>query len=130
MNYSLLVLSAPATGSSNLAAARFAAAVLARGHTILRVFFLDAGVETGLATRVSPQDELATLPLWTTLAEDHEVELICCISSALKRGVVDQRESARHNLQAATLHPAFSIGGLGLLVEATSKSDRLVTFGG
>lgn len=130
MNYSLLVLCAPATGTSNLAAVSFAAALLSRGHSILRVFFLDAGVETGMATRVSPQDELATLPLWATLAEDHGVELICCISSALKRGVADQQESVRHNLQAATLHPAFSIGGLGLLVEATSKSDRLVTFGG
>ncbi len=130
MKYSLLVTASPASGSGNLAAARFAAAVIQAGHDLERVFFLDAGVETGLSSRVTPQDESSLLDAWVELAETSEVELVCCISSALKRGVVDKQEADRYSLAGATLHPAFNIGGLGLLVEATSNAERMVTFGG
>jgi len=128
--YSLLVLSSPLAGSSARTAADFAGAVLARGHTLERVFFLDAGVQHGAVSRVLPQGEHNTLDEWLELRRTHSVELLLCVSSALRYGMLDENEATRHERGAATVHPAFTIAGLGQLVEAHQQSDRLVTFGG
>ena len=64
------------------------------------------------------------------LAEESDIELVACVSSALRRGVLDSTEAERPERVGATLDPAFSIGGLGLLVETGAESDRLLTFGG
>jgi tRNA 2-thiouridine synthesizing protein D len=131
MDYALLVLASPASGPGSLTAARFAEAALARGHRILRVFFLDDGTSSGLAAAVTPQDEADPLALWAQLAAQHQLELVLCISSALRRGLLDATEAVRYERGAqSTLHPAFTLGGLGLLVEATAQAERLLTFGG
>ena len=128
--YSLLVLSSPSSGLGNRTAAEFAAGVLGRGHQIHRVFFLDEGTYTGAVSAVFPQDEINPLPSWIQLAEAHQVELILCVSSALRRGLLDQSEAKRHEQGEATIHPAFTISGLGQLIDASANSDRLITFGG
>lgn len=130
MKYSLLVLSAPDTGSGNLTAVRFAESLVARGHELYRVFFLDRGAATGLASAVIPQDEQNIGDLWTSLASKHGTELILCVASALRQGVLDETEATRYEQPAATMLPGFEIGGLGLLVEAMAESERLLTFGG
>lgn len=130
MIYSLLVMSSPASGYTADTAARFARAVISAGHTIHRVFFLDAGTDTGSSNAVFPQDESDRLQPWVELAEDDGVELVLCISSALRRGMLDDSEAARYEKRSATVHPAFTIAGLGQLVDASACSDRLVTFGG
>lgn len=109
---------------------RFAQAVLARGHQIHRVFFLDEGVLAGSSTIVSPQDETDPVQQWAELGAKHTVELILCVSSALQRGLLDSAEAERYEKAAATTHPAFEISGLGQLIEACASSDRLITFGG
>ena len=130
MNYALLVLSSPASGHGARTALRFAHSVIARGHTVERVFFLDAGVATGSATAVFPQDEADRLAPWAELAEQHSVELVLCISSALKRGMLDAAEAERYDKPGPTAHPAFIVSGLGQLVDAAASADRLLTFGG
>ncbi|MEP0202580.1 MAG: sulfurtransferase complex subunit TusD [Halioglobus sp.] len=130
MIYSLLVLASPTAGQTNRTAAGFAAELYSRGHTLHRVFFMDAGVDTALATPVAPQDEINPQALWIALAKQFDVELVACISSALKRGVLDELEATRYEKVAATLHPNFELGGLGQLVDASAHSDRLITFGG
>ena len=130
MIYSLLVLSSPVSGLCNLTAAQFAHSLLSGGHQIHRVFFLDAGTYTGNANAIFPQDDTNPLPAWVRLAEDHQVELVLCVSSALRRGLHDKTEARRHDLTAPTIHPAFIISGLGQLIDASAGSDRLVTFGG
>lgn len=130
MNYALLVMSSPFSGQGAMTAARFARCVLARGHSISRVFFLDAGTTNGAAAAVFPQDEEDRLQPWVELAQQHKVELILCISSALRHGMLDETEASRHEKTSATVHPAFTISGLGQLVDAAAGADRLVTFGG
>ena len=78
---------------------------------------------------VFPQDENDRLQPWIELAQQG-VELVLCISSALKRGMLDATEAQRHEKSAASVHEAFTIDGLGHLVDASANSDRLVTFGG
>ncbi|MFV0277633.1 MAG: sulfurtransferase complex subunit TusD [Parahaliea sp.] len=128
MHYSLLVLAPP--GPTSYTALHFARAVCAGGHRLERVFFLDAGVANGLATAVPPQGERDLTALWRELAGEHGVELVLCISSAIRRGLLDATEARRHERSAVTVDPAFTLGGLGLLVEATLNTDRLLTFGG
>lgn len=130
MRYSLLVLSNPASGHGNRSAAAFARALLARGHDIHRVFFLDEGTRTGNALAVSPQDEHDPVADWQALQREAGVELVLCVSSALRRGILDAGEARRHERAAASMAPGFEIGGLGALIEACARSDRLVTFGG
>jgi len=130
MIYALLVMTSPASGHGALTAARFAKAVLARGHSIRRVFFLDEGTVNGSAAAVFPQDEADRLQPWVELAEQHGVELIQCIASALQYGMLDEAGAGRYGKAAATIHPAFTIAGLGQLVDAAAAVDRLVTFGG
>jgi len=111
-------------------AAAFARAVLEEGHELHRVFFLDKGVLCGSASSVLPQDETSTLNDWVTLAIDHDVDLVLCVTSALRQGMLDEHESARHERGGPTIHPAFTISGLGQLIDASANADRLVTFGG
>jgi tRNA 2-thiouridine synthesizing protein D len=94
------------------------------------VFFLDAGVMAASALRVFPQDESNFSEEWIKLAELHAVELVICVSSALKHSMLDTREAERHDHPFATIHPAFTISGLGQLVDACAHSDRMITFGG
>ena len=77
-----------------------------------------------------PQDESSGLQAWVDLAERHGVDLVLCVSSALRYGMLDNTEAERHERPAASIHPSFTISGLGQLVDATATSDRLVTFGG
>jgi len=128
--YSLIVLSSPATGRCATTAAQFARAAINRGHSIHRVFFLDEGASAGINNAVFPQDEHERLRPWIELAQEHQVDLVLCISSALRRGILDDEEARRHEKQAVTTHSAFTISGLGQLVDATAHSDRVLTFGG
>jgi tRNA 2-thiouridine synthesizing protein D len=128
--YSLVVLSSPVSGHGARHAAAFASSAIARGHTLRRVFFLDEGTYTGADLSVFPQDEDDRLAPWIQLAEQKGVELVLCISSALKRGMLDASEAERHEKATASMHEAFTIAGLGQLVDASANSDRLITFGG
>ena len=123
-------MSSPASGHGARTAAAFAQAAVSRGHQINRVFFLDEGTANGSNVAIFPQDEKDRLQPWLDLAENHGVELVLCISSALKRGMLDEAEAMRYECAAATVDPAFVISGLGQLIDATASADRLVTFGG
>lgn len=128
--YSLLVLASPVSGHGSRTAAGFARAVLARGHSIHRVFFLDTGTVTSSRNGVFPQDETDPVVAWEALHLQQGVELVVCISSALKHGMLDDVEAARYERPHATVNPAFAVAGLGQLVDACAHSDRLITFGG
>lgn len=130
MIYSLIVLSSPTSGQCAATAAKFALAALRRGHGIHRVFFLDQGTHAGSNAATFPRDERDRLQPWVELAEHHGVDLVLCISSALRHGMLDEEEAERHEKSAVTVHPAFNISGLGQLVDAAASSDRLLTFGG
>jgi len=128
--YSLLVLSSPVSGQSSRHAVDFARAAIACGHTIHRVFFLDAGTVASATGCVVPQDETDPVRGWAEFAGQHAVELVICVTSALRYGMLDAIEAERHQRPGATINPRFSISGLGDLVDACASSDRVVTFGG
>lgn len=129
MNYALAVHGAPYAGQAAAHALSFAHAVLAGGHSIERVFFYHDGVYQGLAAQVPPQDHHNTdqLKRWQQLARQG-VELGICIASGIKRGVVNESEQARYELENATLASGFELVGLGQLIAAINSADRYVEF--
>tara|TARA_R100000900_G_scaffold13099_1_gene11287 strand:+ start:82152 stop:82535 length:384 start_codon:yes stop_codon:yes gene_type:complete len=127
VNYTLLITASPTASRSGLTALRFARALLTRGHQLPLVFFLDEGTRTGTAAASTPSDETDLLAGWVELAGD-TTELVLCVSSAQRRGLLDATAAQREDSEA-TVHPAFRLGGLGELVEALATSDRVVTFG-
>jgi tRNA 2-thiouridine synthesizing protein D len=54
---------------------------------------------------------------------------VTCVSSALKRGIVDAREARRHELLGHNLREPAVLSGLGQLVDASLASDRTISFG-
>lgn len=130
MIYSLVVLASPVSGHTSRHALEFAASVIGRGHSIRRVFFLDAGTVTSSNCVVVPQDEADPVAPWCQLARQHALELVICITSALRYGMLDATEAARYERAGATVNDLFTIAGLGDLVDACANSDRVITFGG
>ena len=87
-------------------AIEFAEVALANGFVISQVFFYQAGVQH------------ASLPVsdrWEALSKQHDISLILCSASA-----------DRYNEEG---NAAFTIGGLGALVEAGIENDKVITFG-
>ena len=78
---------------------------------------------------VVAQDEINLQLQWKKLIEEHDIDSVICVSSALRRGVLDQTEADRHGLGAASAYECSEVAGLGQLVDASLHSDRVVNFG-
>ncbi len=128
MIYTLHVTHAPYTSQTAMTALLFAQQLLERQHTILRIFFSGDGVYNGNSLVIAPQDEVNIPLAWQKLAQEHNIEMIICISSALKRGIIDTAEAQRYEKPQHNLLTGFEISGLGQLVEASIISERLITF--
>ena len=129
MKFSLLVTSAPCNSDAPATALRFAKAALEHGHSIYRIFFFRDGVHNANTYSVSPQDENNLPTAWQQFCAANAIDATVCVTAALKRGVLDEKESQRWQRSGANASPHTEIGGLGLLTEAIIHSDRVVTFG-
>lgn len=129
MRYTLLIHGAPYTSQACQTALNFARATICRGHAIYRVFFYQDGVHTASILAVPPQDESHLYAEWELLANNHNIDMVICVSAALRRGILDKAESERHEKPHANASPAFTVSGLGQLIDSAVHSDRLVTFG-
>ena len=127
--YSLVVYGAPYSSEAAATALDFARAALNRQHHIYRLFFFAEGVLNANRLAAVSQDEVNLQRQWHQLIEEHAVDSVVCVSSAIRRGILDRNESARHEHDAVTLYESSTIGGLGQLVDALLNSDRLVNFG-
>ncbi|WIO75466.1 sulfurtransferase complex subunit TusD [Porticoccaceae bacterium LTM1] len=130
MKFSLIVLGAPGTHQCTQTALAFAKAAVAAQHSIYRIFFYHDGVHNGSTLTTPPQGEVNYPSEWHELAKENNIDLVACIASALRRGVINREEADRFEKPTANLdEPAFDLSGLGLLVDATENSDRIITFG-
>ncbi|MGM0704084.1 sulfurtransferase complex subunit TusD [Halomonas faecis] len=128
MRYALLVQGAPYSHQASHSALRFAQAVVARGHTLDSVFFYHDGVYNAARLAAPPQDEPHLPDAWCDLHAQHATALLVCIASALRRGLLDEREAVRHGKVGHSLEPPFELTGLGQLIDLGQRCDRLVTF--
>jgi tRNA 2-thiouridine synthesizing protein D len=129
MKFALLVTAAPFSTQGADTALRFARAAIASGHSIERVFFFRDGVHNASLLAVAPQDERNIPAEWQSFCENNTIDAVVCVSAAVKRGIVDARESKRHELTASNIAPQTVIAGLGLLTDVIINADRTLTFG-
>ena len=129
MKFTIQVNEGPYQHQASDSAYHFAKAALDKGHEIFRVFFYHDGVNNSTNLMTPPQDDRHVVNLWSDLAKTYHLDLVVCVAAAQRRGIVDQGEAKRHKKQSANLADGFRISGLGQLIEAVIKSDRLVVFG-
>ncbi len=128
-SFALLVLGAPASSQSVATAFEFANAAIGAGHTVLRVFFYGDGVYTGSDQQIPASGTEGIPERWRELAELHKVDLVVCVASALKRGVLDGATAQRYAKGEGNLAASFDLSGLGVWTEACLLADRVVSFG-
>jgi len=101
---------------TNHTAFKFAEAVLAEQHKINGIYFLLDGVYLANQFIDMPTDEPNINLQWRRLAQMHELDLIVCAASGLRRGV-----------NANNVLNSFKIGSIGQLVESCAYADRVVS---
>lgn len=129
MKFAILIKGAPYSTQAPYSALQFCRAAIADGHEIYRVFLYQDAI--GLSTRLAtpPQDELDIYAEWQAFINQHDIDAVTCIAAAARRGLIDESEAARHSKDGNNLSASYSLSGLGQLVEANIKADRLISFG-
>lgn len=129
MNISIVVYSAPYSHQASWSAYRFTREALKQGQHVTRVFFYYDGVHNTNKLSTPAQDEFDLVAAWRELITLNGIDAISCVSSALKRGILDAQEAHRYEKDCANLDDSFELSGLGQLVDASLTSDRIVSFG-
>ncbi len=91
-----------------------------QGINVIGVFFYQAGVLNASEHLAIPSDEYPLLARWNTLSQQHQVPLYLCSTAAEKHGLLTDQENAK------LLSEAFTIAGLGELVELHASADHVV----
>ncbi|HDS1203973.1 MULTISPECIES: sulfurtransferase complex subunit TusD [Shewanella] len=115
----------PAAGFHAL---KYTRAALQAGHEVHCVFFYQDGVSQSNALCAPASDELDLTAAWQQLAKEWQLNLVNCVSAALRRGVLSAQDAKDNAKASANLAAGFTMGGLGELVTGLEKSDRLVSF--
>ncbi|UUS58972.1 MULTISPECIES: sulfurtransferase complex subunit TusD [unclassified Acinetobacter] len=89
-----------------------------------RVFFYQDAVNVANALQWVPDDQRKLSREWQKLG----IRLPVCVSAALARGITDQENAQRHNIQQHNLAEQFELVGLGELADAVQTADRLLQF--
>ena len=129
MKFAIVVHGAPYSDQAARSAYLFARSVIEEGHEIYRIFFYHNGVYNANLLSVPPQDEAHIELEWANLGQEHQLDMVVCISSALRRGILDGTESQRYDKESTSINPLFTVSGLGQLVDAAIQADKFVTFG-
>ena len=129
MKFSIVIYAAPYSTESAATALRFAETLIQQGHVLYRLFFFGDGVHNASKLTVVAQDEINLQLQWSKLIEEHDIDSVICVSSALRRGVLDQTEAERHELGTASAYESSEVAGLGQLIDAALHSDRVINFG-
>jgi tRNA 2-thiouridine synthesizing protein D len=129
VKFSIVIYAAPYSTESAATALRFAESLIQQGHELYRLFFFGDGVHNASKLTVVAQDEINLQLQWSKLIEEHDIDSVICVSSALRRGVLDQTEADRHELGTASAYESSDVAGLGQLIDASLHSDRVVNFG-
>ncbi|MFL0809448.1 MAG: DsrE family protein [Agarilytica sp.] len=116
MQFSILV-NAPPQSSASAAALDFCRALCDSNNTLHRIFFVSHGV-------LNAHSESTLCMHWQSLIEENQLDACCCVNSCIHHQLANSS-----GLAQTTMNKAFAIAGLGLLVEASVNSERLITFG-
>ena len=94
----------------------------------LNVFFYGDAAHTANHLRWQSAEQVDLTKEWQTLAEQYQLSLPVCVSTALSRGISDTDNSARHQLNGDNLATGFSLVGLSELAMMMQDDCRLLQF--
>ena len=94
----------------------------------LNVFFYGDAAHTANGLRWQSVDQINLTKEWQTLAEQFQLALAVCVSTALSRGISDTDNSKRHQLNGDNLATGFSLVGLSELAMMMQGDCRLMQF--
>jgi len=117
-----LVVTTPPNSNLTTTAINLVRAALDSGVSIIGVFFYQDGVLNAAKYLSIPSDEFQTLAQWQQLNSVYNVPLYLCFTAAEKRGLSDEL----NNHESSNIDSAFTVSGLGELVELTSNAERVV----
>lgn len=132
----LLITADPSHPLAHLAL-RYAKAVLEQAEIssdtdqnipALNVFFYADAAHTANRLRWQSADQTNLTQEWQTLAERYQLPLAICVSTALSRGVSDDDNSSRHQLQGDNIAQGFHLVGLSELAMMMQSNCRLISF--
>ena len=95
---------------------------------LLNVFFYGDSAHIANRLRWQSADQLDLTKEWQSLAEQYQLPLPVCVSTALSRGVSDVDNSSRHQLDGANLAIGFTLVGLSELAMMMQDNCRLIQF--
>tara|TARA_R110000737_G_scaffold277496_1_gene284213 strand:+ start:1614 stop:1991 length:378 start_codon:yes stop_codon:yes gene_type:complete len=117
-----IMVTTPPNSNLTTTAINLVRAALNKGVSVIGVFFYQDGVLNAAKNLSIPSDEFQTLTQWQQLNSQYNVPLYLCITAAEKRGLSDELT----NKELSNIDQAFTVSGLGELVELTSKAKRVV----
>lgn len=97
-------------------------------HASLKLFFYADAAHIANSLRWQSADQLNLTKQWQQLAEQHNISLPVCVSTALSRGISDSDNSARHHLTGDNLASGFELVGLSELALMMQSDCRLIQF--
>jgi len=126
----LLLITADPSHPLAAMALRYAQAYLAssKNEQALQVFFYADGAHTANRLRWQSADQANITQAWQALAEQYQLSLPVCVSTALSRGISDEDNSQRHQLQGDNLAAGFNLVGLGELAMLIQNDCRVLQF--
>ena len=129
MKISIQINASPFQHQAADTAWHFIQAAIASGNEVYRVFFYHDGIFNACRDSRPPGDERDIVKRWATLQVEKDVDLVVCVSSAQRRGLLEKMVAKKVGGYGNALSDGFRIAGLGLLMEAVIESDRHITFG-
>lgn len=94
----------------------------------LKIFFYADAAHTANRLRWQSADQTNLTQEWQALAEQYNLALPVCVSTALSRGISDTDNSARHQLDSDNLAAGFELVGLSELALMMQSDCRLIQF--
>ncbi len=117
-----VVITTPPYSHLTITALNYVEAALDAGIDVIGVFFYQDGVMHANKDISISSDEYQAISHWQKLHKQYQLPLHICITAAEKRGI------ACDSIDNEELNQAFTVSGLGELVELTTKASRLVQF--
>lgn len=122
----VIVSTQPIDSKTNTAIEFVTAAAQQDNIELLGVFFYQDGVLNASTTLSIPTDEFQAINRWKAFNQQYNVPLYLCITAAEKRGMTDELSDTNNSTQPSNIDEAFTVAGLGELVELTTKTERLI----
>ncbi len=125
----ILISASPQNSQSHMTAIKYVKALERFGEIVSCIFFYQDAVSVANKYNQPPSDEPQLLEAWGELAENSKLELMTCIATSFRRGVIDNDEANNRELSDSNLSKYFSVVGLGQLSAALSDpNSKLVHF--